>query len=232
VTPALQAVLKGLAALRLADPHCKLFGARSHRYELHTPATEAEVAAVEAEWEFTLPADHREFLLEAGNGGAGPFYGLFPLGMNDNLSDFVPWRGGGLVNDPAAPFAHTEAWNELPKEDPEEEKELQERFKHIPENQRWLHTMTARKGYQRYWVEAADGAIPICHQGCNLRVWLIVTGQEAGHVWMDDRADGEGLYPATAPGKTRLTFTEWYMAWIEASLRKLKAKTARRRKKR
>ncbi len=55
------------------------FGASAHRYRLNPPLTEREVSAFEAEHGIRLPASYRTFLLEIGDGGAGPSYGLLSL---------------------------------------------------------------------------------------------------------------------------------------------------------
>ena len=68
-----------LEQARAAEPERKQFGAGSHRYELAPPASLEEVEAFEQEIGVTLPEDYRNFLLHMGNGGAGPFYGLFSL---------------------------------------------------------------------------------------------------------------------------------------------------------
>ena len=68
-----------LEQARAAEPERKQFGADSHRYELAPPASLEEVEAFEQEIGVTLPEDYRNFLLHMGNGGAGPFYGLFSL---------------------------------------------------------------------------------------------------------------------------------------------------------
>ena len=57
---------------------------------------------------------------------------------------------------------------------------------------------------QRYWAPL-DGAIPICTQGCAIRVWLIVSGAEAGNIWQDDRADELGLKPIPSTHGARTT---------------------------
>jgi hypothetical protein len=42
-----------------------------------------------------LPQEYRHFLTEIGNGGAGPFYGLFPWGKWDGAGrELVTWQGG------------------------------------------------------------------------------------------------------------------------------------------
>lgn len=42
----------------------------------------------ESEHDITLPPDFQWFLKLAGNGGAGPYYGIFKL---DQWSDFIDW---------------------------------------------------------------------------------------------------------------------------------------------
>ncbi len=69
-----------LEQARAADPECKMFGARSHRYQWNPPASEKEVEDFEQKIGVTLPQEYRDFLLQAGNGGAGPFYGLSKIG--------------------------------------------------------------------------------------------------------------------------------------------------------
>ena len=53
-----------------------------------------------------------------------------------------------------------------------------------------------------YWnATQVNGAIPICHLGCCLRQWLVVTGPEAGNVWDDVRADYAGFKPVQSKGE-------------------------------
>lgn len=83
--------------MNVLDPLRWRFGARAHRYHLNPPISEKELASFEAEHRITLPDDYRSFLLEVGNGGAGPYYGLLPLGES--------LRSGDL----SRPFPLTEA---------------------------------------------------------------------------------------------------------------------------
>ncbi|MBK8270725.1 MAG: HEAT repeat domain-containing protein [Planctomycetes bacterium] len=61
------------------------YQSKHHKYVLNPPLTEAAVAAFEQEHGITLPEDYRSFLTLAGNGGAGPHYGILPLSHWNDL---------------------------------------------------------------------------------------------------------------------------------------------------
>ena len=89
------AIRDGLRRLREAGPLPQVFGSQAHRFRLHPPLPEVEVAAFEARHRVSLPAEYRGFLTHVGNGGAGPYYGQFPLGTaGDSGVDPDPWAGG------------------------------------------------------------------------------------------------------------------------------------------
>jgi hypothetical protein len=69
-----------LGRLRAADTSFRVFGSKQHRYWLGPTLSESELAAFESANRIRLPDDYRRFLAVVGNGGAGPFYGLEPLG--------------------------------------------------------------------------------------------------------------------------------------------------------
>ncbi|MDW8264101.1 MAG: SMI1/KNR4 family protein [Gemmataceae bacterium] len=204
------AIRHGLERLRTAKRQPKVFGAESHRFKLHPPLSESTVRKFEAKHHIRLPEDYRGFLLNLGNGGAGPFYGVFKLGEMDDCYGFKKWKeGDGFVGLLAKPFPHTAAWNEQPPE-PEETDDEEEYEKR-------LDACDAV-----YWnSENVNGAIPLCHEGCALRDWLVLTGPEAGHMWHDARADEAGLWPISVGKKRRVTFLEWYIHWLNEALAKL-----------
>ncbi|WP_394844906.1 SMI1/KNR4 family protein [Pendulispora brunnea] len=141
-----------------------------------------------------LPSDYRSFLSELGNGGAGPYYGVFKLGEMDDHSGFKPWTADGIVGNLAKSFPYTTSWNLSAEE--------LERIQTSEDDEEILRV---------YWI-AIDGAIPICHEGCALRDWLVVSGTEAGRVWHDATADLEGWSPCTFPDGRHMTFADWYLA--------------------
>src|SRR5690242_18897074 len=103
--PTVHALCRKLARLREADLGLQVFGAASHRYELSPRVALWEIEAFERQHSVTLPFGYRTFLLEAGNGDAGPGYGLFPLAeyaveLSDAPHDFL-----------SRPFPHREPWH-------------------------------------------------------------------------------------------------------------------------
>lgn len=64
-------------------------GAETHRYELNPPIEEQVLLDFEAEHGVRLPEEYRTFLLYAGNGGAGPYYGIAPFEKSSDLCGSV-----------------------------------------------------------------------------------------------------------------------------------------------
>jgi len=128
----------------------------------------------------------------------------------DDCFDFRKWKeGDGFVGKLSKPFPHKKPWNDLTGE-PEETDDEEEYEKALEAFD------------ERYWTpDNVNGAIPICHEGCANRDWLVVTGPEAGHVWHDARTDQKGLYPIAIGKKKRVTFLEWYVDWLNQALAKL-----------
>lgn len=68
------------------DRELEVFGADSHVYELDAPVSREEVVRFEEQFNITLPEEYVAFITMLGNGGpgayggAGPNYGIYPLG--------------------------------------------------------------------------------------------------------------------------------------------------------
>jgi hypothetical protein len=60
-----------------------------------------------------------------------------------------------------------------------------------------------------------NGAVPICHEGCALRIWLVVTGKQAGKLWEDRRSEYGGLRPVRLADGSAATFSQWYNEWLD-----------------
>lgn len=149
--------LERLDQLRRSDAGLSVFGASAHRYHLNPPLTEAELVAFERKHQVTLPQDYRDFLQFCGNGGAGPHYGVFPLGMFDGAgSQLEPWTpGDGFAGILSEPFPHSSAWNLPP-----ERFVCPEDFESDAAEEAWLDTLD-----NECWsAPLTNGAFPICHQ--------------------------------------------------------------------
>lgn len=106
----LETILRKLDWLRESDTAFELFGASRHRYALNPPASQEELASFEQRFGVELPEEYREFLSLAGNGGAGPDYGLVPLGTPVPRTQASPSRSfvmregwDSSVGEPAVP---------------------------------------------------------------------------------------------------------------------------------
>lgn len=141
-----------LAHLVAHDPFFRRFGARHHRYVLAPPLGESRVAAIETQIGAALPDDYRRFVASVGDGGAGPYHGLFPL-----------------------------------------DHPLQLRLAAAPRTDRG---------------EVYSGVVGLGHVGCGYMTFLVLRGPDAGQVWLDARAAGEGVHPIHAD------FTSYLRAWI------------------
>jgi hypothetical protein len=192
----------------LRTGNTSIFGSDYHGFLLHKPLAEIEVAAFEQEHSIRLPTDYRHFLTKIGNGGAGPDYGVFPLGYSDGLGDKLEqWREGeSIVGKLSEQFVHQTAWNDLsgkPQEDLLEQDEAE-----------YWRQLESFEGF--YWGnKIMNGAIPICHEGCAQRIWLVVTGQEAGYLWRDKRCDHTGIAPLRLSDGSKATFSGWYSEWLD-----------------
>lgn len=159
-----------------SDRQRSAFGAIGHHYRLNPPLPLPVVESFERLHGISLPEDYRNFITSIGNGGAGPSYGMFALGEHDDGHDHCIWEHGHLVGDPSKPFAYQQAWN-LPESfwarqpNPPEGIPMEEEDRMM---EAWDKELEAH-----YWNPAVmDGAIPICHRGCALRQWLVVTGPQ------------------------------------------------------
>lgn len=202
-------IVRDLATLRASVSEA--FASNADEYQCSAVMTEAEVLEFERAHGVRLPEEYRAFLMCVGKGGAGPGYGVFDLGECDEGFEFRAWHeGDGFVGTLRLPFPHAAAWNDLSGM-PEDA--LSDTDAEAYERQ--------RGAFEAGYFAPQDGAIPICHLGCALRQWLIVSGPEAGHVWEDRRADFEGLSPLQMPGEERVSFFQWYRAWLDEELGKV-----------
>ncbi|WP_150241211.1 SMI1/KNR4 family protein [Nocardiopsis quinghaiensis] len=204
----------------------EVFGARHHGFELLDPLTPGELAELEGQLGTRLPDGYREFLLRVGAGGAGPAYGVFPVVRGTDGR----WRWHGDGTDLAAPTRLAEPFP-VTGPDPESlaalraQEPLEEDFEDIEEFDRVYEAWDARMGDLLWAEDRTAGALCLCHLGCALRQWLVVSGPEAGRMWNDGRVDDEDLQPLTGEDGTPLTFVDWYLEWLREASRTVAVRT-------
>ena len=167
-----------------------------HRYRLEDPLPETEISAFERQYQVFLPEDYRLFLTQLGNGGAGPYYGIYSLAELEEGP--VPLE---ILMNLKEDFTLTGFWNG--SED---------------------ITHPANEGIEpdlAYYSDTVmQGALPIATQGCALDYWMVVTGVSKGEIWLDSRADGLGVASVTDQSGNPLTFGPWYQAWLDEASEK------------
>jgi hypothetical protein len=205
-------VIDALKTLDRLDRERKIFGSQGHNYQLNPPVPEALIDAFEDRHRLRLPEDYRYFMTQIGSGGAGPFWGGFPFGMQDRGHEFGPLEDG-FLGDLSAVFPHDGPWN-LPESFWEKRSQIPPDA--TPEEQHRIYEECDRLDGEHYWnPQLMRGAIPICHRGCALRQWLVVQGPLKGTIWDDDRVDRKGVRPLLDEQSGRVTFAAWYVSWLD-----------------
>src|SRR5258708_24579144 len=163
-----------------------IFGANGHHFEMNAPLSEEHVQAFDRRRRISLPDDYRWFITNVGNGGAGTYYGVVPLGEMDDGDEIKSWEENDvMVGSLSMPFPHTTSWNDLSGEPNDE----------VVHNEAKYEAQLESFEEVYFSSQNMSGAMPICHMGCALRIWLVVTGAERGHLWLDKRADHQGIEP-------------------------------------
>ena len=177
-------ILKLLGQAKAKDPDLARFGAYSHQYKLAVPAGEEAIQKFEEQQGIRLPEEYRDFLMLVGNGGAGPYYGLYGLkALKEDLSDSHGVRLYRVMKEPVIyPKMSEEEWDRMA--DPE----------------------GRRKGEE---VHPYAGILPIGTQGCTLMTGLMLAGPYRGQVvYYDEDFCGPPFF-AREKG-----FLEWYERWL------------------
>lgn len=211
-----------MSRLKKADPDFNVFGSSTHKYRLRRPLNLAVLESYERTHNCRFPEDYRYFITEVGNGGAGPFYGVMPFDTEDADIWTRSWDDTPWIGDLSKPFPHTAAWNidaSFWDQQPTITDEMSE-----DEEERIMNDWYALESKTYYSADLMNGAVPICHMGCLLRLCLVVTGELKGYVWEDRRVDCAGLRPLQDDAENDISFRQWYLTWLGETLRNCKIK--------
>ena len=205
-------IQRKLALLAEADPELRLFGAQRHKYALLPCLDEAQARLIEETHSIDLPADYRRFLLELGNGGAGPYLGLNPL--EGSFPTRMLAKEPDLMSKPFPLTAPLYVMQECLGSTT-----LDEYYERIETDEPYydkVRRCVSRFNKPRY----SRGALMICDYGDAIEFLLVVKGKERGNIWIDDRAHDGGIFPLAPETRTdlRTGFLEWYERWLDQAL--------------
>jgi hypothetical protein len=169
------------------------FGAEHHKYRMNPPIAPGELETFEVLHGIRLPEDYRCFLLEVGDGGAGPAYGVLPLRYWAwHVSEWNHLTGSPrpLVERPSASYLASPC--QL-RADVDYDGTWQERL--------------APQDYDSF-----QGMMAVCYQGCADCVLLVVSGAERGRLV----SVGESWNPPVFLPMP--DFLSWYETWQDSVL--------------
>lgn len=163
------------------DKTREAFGARKHQYKLNPVVSIDKIYRFESKYNIKLPEEYVFFLTMVGNGGAGPYYGLYMLENTDMHNEY-----------PESISRQAFISNQLSKEI-------------------WKSTMDELEEsddakYDEIMKQVYGGIMIIGTQGCTYDNLLMVNGSEEGKiVYIDWNLDSK-----YGPYFTHMTFLEWY----------------------
>lgn len=175
-----------LQSAKSADKNFQVFGASKHQYILNPVTTTEKVHAFEEKYGLKLPEAYVRFLTEIGNGGAGPYYGLYSL-------------------------EELESWN---RDMLNQEAERQPLIDHNLDARKWNTVMQECEDDEKYdeiMQNLHTGMLVIGTQGCTFDNILMCKGSECGKIVYIDW----NLLEDSPPFLTGLTFEEWYMSFFQ-----------------
>ena len=177
-------ILKLLEQAKAKDPNFERFGAHSHQYKLSAPAGEEMIQEFEKQQGIRLPEEYRDFLMLVGNGGAGPYYGLY--GLKTQEKELGDSHGLRLYRVQEKPVIYPK----MSEEDWDKAADLEGR----------------RKGEK---VHPYAGVLPIGSQGCTLMTGLMLSGPYRGQiVYYDEDYCGKPFFVREKG------FLSWYERWL------------------
>lgn len=169
VNARIQSLKTKIVELVARDIEMKTFGASTfgvgHHYQMNPVLSTDDLTGFEREYDVQLPKDYADFLTQVGNGGIGPYYGLYSLA--DAVSDHPGHNCRGFL---ASPFPLTDYFNPYDENDDADDDDL-------------------------FDDQFICGSIVLSHQGCGYYDRLVITGPQAGQVWTDGRVSDQGITP-------------------------------------
>ena len=170
------------------DAGYKVFGSAKHKYRLNPVITLDAVHQFENQHHLTLPEEYVFFLTKVGNGGAGPYYGLYSLEELERHTEYLGSYGEGDREEMPAFIDSSMCMAEWSK------------------TMKKAEEITDDEEYDAMMKQVCSGLLVIGTQGCTYDNLLMWKGSEAGKMVYIDW----NLEPEYGPFLTGMTFLEWY----------------------
>lgn len=186
------------------DSFFEVFGASSHKYRLDSPIDITEIETFEKKYNISLPDGYKIFLTQIGNGGnerksqvgnsgAGPDYGIYKLGHEQQFCM-------GYSASPTVEYLAKEPFfnSETTKEDWEKISES------IPED-------IPNDEYDKEFERVYAGILTISACGCAGYMGIMLSGENKGRVvYMYDELQ---YCPQFV---NEVNFLDWYENWLDS----------------
>jgi hypothetical protein len=196
-----------LFSAKNTDRNLKVFGAGSHQYILGNPVRPLDILNFENEYDLELPECYKSFLLHIGNGGishsnsgAGPSYGIYPLGKN--VDEFVCENTKFYLKEDCKiyPKMSSEFWSDLNR--------------NIEEND-----TISDEEFETELGKIFSGLLPVGTQGCTYYYALVLNGEFKGRIVNIDIERQRPYFTFES------NFLDWYERWLDEIIpEKLKSK--------
>ncbi len=184
----LDRIKKKLEQAMRKDTSLKVFGASSHKYKVNEKLTEKELADWQAKNRVTLPKPYTQFLTKVGNGGAGPYYGMYSIEKAASYTDKNALATKCVLH----PGMTKEDWNVLV------EPLINDEDISDPE-------------YDAVRNRVLGGMLCIGTQGCEYDMYLVLEGEHRGKVvYTSDFYPDHPFFFVYEDN-----FLDWYERWLD-----------------
>lgn len=187
----LDRIRRKLVLAAQADPDYQVFGAKSHRYRMNERLSPVELQRFEQTHGIVLPEAYAAFLTEIGNGGAGPYYGIHPLGTKQSIELDRIGQPATLRPKTSPDIAGGGTHAPAPDPDPD--------------------TMSDEE-YDEWVARQVQGLLNIGEQGCSYETMLVITGENRGKVVYLDLGSHRSFFTYEA------NFLDWFERWLDETI--------------
>ncbi|MDN4115946.1 SMI1/KNR4 family protein [Paenibacillus polymyxa] len=170
------------------DKDFLVFGASSHQYKVNEKLTAKALADWQAHNQVTLPEPYALFLTNVGNGGAGPYYGIYPIEKATSYTEHQALLAKSVLH----PEMTKEEWNHLIEPLTKDED--------IPDEE-----------YDDARNKVLGGMLCIGTQGCEYDMYLVLEGKYRGRiVYTSDFHPDHPFFFVYED-----SFLDWYERWLD-----------------